>query len=120
MRARSPGAANRLWTAAAVRVDDVRVELAQDGQHAGKRRVVVARRELAAELRQMLDLRGRREQVPHVAFALAERAMHQVRRESAGGEALRQHDRLNRRPADVQAGDEPQHAHGPSLYHSCP
>jgi len=58
---------------------------------------------------------ARRQQIAHVAFSFAERSVDQACRESARREALRQRNRLNRWPADVQARDESKDAHAASL-----
>ena len=53
-------------------------------EHARERGVVVQRRQLAAQARQVLDGRRGRQQIAHVAFALAQRAVDQPRRRIRG------------------------------------
>ena len=80
-----------------------------------RRGSVARRRELAAQRGHVLDARRRRQQVSHVAFAFAERAVNQQRVEAARGEPFCQRDGLNRRSSDVQARDD---ARDPHVAHS--
>ena len=69
------------------------------------------RRDPPSERRDITHRVAIRQQVAHVAFTFAEAAMNEQRVEPARRQALRQCDRLNGRPANVQARDESDDAH---------
>ena len=95
-----------------VRVDDVRTKVAQDVEQLRERDGVVRGRDRPPQRRQVSTCDGapvsRYRMSPSPASELA---VHEQRLEAARRQAIGQRDRLNRRPADVQARDDADDAH---------
>ena len=94
-----------------MRVDDVRTEAAHDLEQPRERDGVMHGRERTPQRLHFSDGDGDRQEVAHVAFARIQLAVHENRVESARRKAVRQRDRLNRRPADIQSRNDPDNAH---------
>lgn len=95
-----------------VRVDHRRLPCAQFAVEAPERAQIVDRREGSAERRHESGVGAGRDEVRHVAFALAQAAVQQARVESMRVERRGEARRLDRRSADVEARDHAGHPNG--------
>jgi len=95
-----------------VRVDDRGTEAAQRAIHLRERDHIVSRCDGTPERCQLPHVDAAvREQIAHVAFALAEPSVDQQRVDAARRESFGERRRLDGRPADVEAGDDSGDAH---------